>query len=160
MVNDTCDMLNISLLSFCHMLACGGRGKHGCSVGAAARATDIVPCLHQAIEQKQLQKEAAQRLNQMIDELRNSQNADLSAKNLGEEGCQYISDGLAFNERSADCTARAAAAFGSVAERCCKALVITWDAWTSVAPISCYSHIEALMPSRICPLFGSGSDWG
>ena len=51
------------------------------------------------MEQKQLQKEAAQRLNMMVDELRNSQNADLSAKNLGEEGCVYISEGLAFNDR-------------------------------------------------------------
>ena len=51
------------------------------------------------MEQKQFQKEAAQRLNVMVDELRNSQNADLSAKNLGEEGCIYISEGLAFNDR-------------------------------------------------------------
>ena len=55
----------------------------------------------QVMEQKQLQKEAAQRLNVMVDELRNSQNADLSAKNLGEEGCVYISEGLAFNDRQA-----------------------------------------------------------
>ena len=53
----------------------------------------------QALETKQLQKEAAQRLNVMIDELRNSQNADLSAKNLGDEGCGYIAEGLAFNDR-------------------------------------------------------------
>lgn len=53
------------------------------------------------MEQKQLQKEAVQRLNVMIDELRNSQNADLSAKNLGEEGCIFISEGFAFNDRSA-----------------------------------------------------------
>ena len=57
----------------------------------------------QAMEQKQLQKEAVQRLNVMIDELRNSQNADLSAKNLGEEGCIFISEGFAFNDRSAAC---------------------------------------------------------
>ena len=55
--------------------------------------------LVQAMEQKQLQKEAVQRLNVMIDELRNSQNADLSAKNLGEEGCIFISEGFAFNDR-------------------------------------------------------------
>ena len=53
----------------------------------------------QAMENKQLKKEAQQRLNVMVDELRNSQNADLSAKNLGEEGCIYISEGLAFNDR-------------------------------------------------------------
>ena len=53
----------------------------------------------QVMEQKQFQKEAAQRLNVMVDELRNSHNADLSAKNLGEEGCIYISEGLAFNDR-------------------------------------------------------------
>ena len=55
----------------------------------------------QALETKQLQKEAAQRLNVMIDELRNSQNADLSAKNLGDEGTGYIAEGLAFNDRCA-----------------------------------------------------------
>jgi len=53
------------------------------------------------MEQKQLQREAMQRLNMMIDELRNSQNADLSAKNLGDEGCIYISEGFAFNDRCA-----------------------------------------------------------
>ena len=56
------------------------------------------------MENKQLQKEAQQRLNVMVDELRNSQNADLSAKNLGEEGCIYISEGLAFNDRWPACS--------------------------------------------------------
>ncbi|CAK0782497.1 hypothetical protein CVIRNUC_005717 [Coccomyxa viridis] len=58
-----------------------------------------LPKVQKVMEQKQFQKEAAQRLNVMVDELRNSQNADLSAKNLGEEGCIYISEGLAFNDR-------------------------------------------------------------
>lgn len=58
-------------------------------------------CALQAMEQKQLQREAMQRLNMMIDELRNSQNADLSAKNLGDEGCIFISEGFAFNDRCA-----------------------------------------------------------
>ena len=57
-------------------------------------------CMPQALEAKQLQKEAAQRLNVMIDELRNAANADLSAKNLGDEGTAYIAEGLAFNDRS------------------------------------------------------------
>lgn len=68
------------------------------SMDVAAQC-QYVTSIVQAIEQKQLAKDAAQRLNQMIDELRNSQNADLSAKNLGEEGCCYISEGLAFNDR-------------------------------------------------------------
>ena len=53
----------------------------------------------QVMEQKQLQKEAAQRLNVMVDELRNSQNADLSAKNLGEEGCIYHFRGPCFQRQ-------------------------------------------------------------
>ena len=72
----------------------------GCrSKSSDERALRLRPV--QALEAKQLQKEAAQRLNVMIDELRNSANADLSAKNLGDEGTAYISEGLAFNDRRA-----------------------------------------------------------
>lgn len=60
------------------------------------------------METKQLQKEAMGRLNVMMDELRNSPSADLSAKNLGEEGAAYIAEALAFNDRCA-CAPRALA---------------------------------------------------
>ncbi len=53
----------------------------------------------QAMETKQLQKEAMGRLGVMMDELRNSPSADLSAKNLGEEGTAYVAEALAFNDR-------------------------------------------------------------
>ena len=53
------------------------------------------------MERGQLQKESAARLNEMMDELRNAPSADLAAKNLGEEGCAYIAEALAFNDRSA-----------------------------------------------------------
>lgn len=69
------------------------------SEAARSGRPDFCELAAQVMETKQLQKEAAQRLNVMVDELRNSQNADLSAKNLGEEGCIYISEGLAFNDR-------------------------------------------------------------
>ena len=36
-----------------------------------------------------------------MDILRNQPSADLSAKNLGEEGCAYIAEALAFNDRCA-----------------------------------------------------------
>ena len=69
--------------------------------GTTLRIGQVKTCAcPQALEAKQLQKEAAQRLNVMIDELRNAANADLSAKNLGDEGTAYIAEGLAFNDRS------------------------------------------------------------
>ena len=55
----------------------------------------------QAMEQKQLQKESMGRLNEMRSMLQNNVVADVSAKNLGEEGCAYIADALAFNDRHA-----------------------------------------------------------
>jgi hypothetical protein len=56
--------------------------------------------LMQVMEQKQLQREATQRLNEMMDELRVGPSVDLSAKNLGDEGCAYVIEALAFNDRS------------------------------------------------------------
>ena len=34
-----------------------------------------------------------------MDELRSGGSVDLSAKNLGEEGCAYVVEALAFNDR-------------------------------------------------------------
>jgi len=53
----------------------------------------------QFAEAKQLQRESAQRLNGFMDELRGGGKVDLSAKNLGEEGCAYVVEALAFNDR-------------------------------------------------------------
>lgn len=53
------------------------------------------------MQTKQLQRESQARLNSFVEELRNSAGVDLSAKNLGEEGTQYISEGLAFNDKCA-----------------------------------------------------------
>lgn len=71
--------------------------------------------LCQVMEQRQLQKESMQRLNSFMEQvrmlfartthtqsppqIRSSPSADLSAKNLGEEGCQYIAEAFAFNDR-------------------------------------------------------------
>lgn len=51
------------------------------------------------MQTKQLQRESQARLNGFVDELRGNAGVDLSAKNLGEEGTQYISEGLAFNDK-------------------------------------------------------------
>lgn len=48
---------------------------------------------------KQLQREATQRLNEFMGQIRNQSSVDLSAKNLGEEGCAYVAEALAFNDR-------------------------------------------------------------
>ena len=61
-------------------------------------------CLHrhkisQTLDHRTLQREATQRLNEFADILRNSTNASLSAKNLGDEGAAYVVEGLAFNDR-------------------------------------------------------------
>ena len=53
----------------------------------------------QAREGAQLQKESAQRLQGFMDELRGGGPVDLSAKNLGEEGCAFVVEALAFNDR-------------------------------------------------------------
>ena len=54
-------------------------------------------CLPQGVQQVQLQREASQRLNALMDEMRNSPRADMSAKNLGNEGAAFIVEALAFN---------------------------------------------------------------
>jgi len=51
------------------------------------------------METRQLAKESQQRLNGFMDQIRGSVAVDLSAKNLGEEGTQYVSEALAFNDR-------------------------------------------------------------
>ena len=56
-------------------------------------------CLCQAMETKQLARESQRRLDGFLDQLRSSTAVDLSAKNLGEEGTQYVSEALAFNDR-------------------------------------------------------------
>jgi hypothetical protein len=53
------------------------------------------------METKQLQRESQRRLDGFMDQLRSSTAVDLSAKNLGEEGTQYVSEALAFNDRRA-----------------------------------------------------------
>ncbi|KAK9812234.1 hypothetical protein WJX73_005974 [Symbiochloris irregularis] len=53
--------------------------------------------LSKGVQQVQLQREAGQRLNVLMDEMRNSPKADLSAKNLGDPGAQYVVEALAFN---------------------------------------------------------------
>jgi hypothetical protein len=50
-----------------------------------------------AASAKRLQREAAARLNVLSSVLQNSPSADLSAKNLGDEGAAYVVEALAFN---------------------------------------------------------------
>jgi len=60
----------------------------------------------QKLTHKQLQREATQRLNEFMGQIRNQSSVDLSAKNLGEEGCAYVAEALAFNDRcSSHCNA-------------------------------------------------------
>ena len=53
----------------------------------------------QKLTHKQLQREATQRLNEFMGQIRNQTSVDVSAKNLGEEGCAYVVEALAFNDR-------------------------------------------------------------
>ena len=53
----------------------------------------------QKLTHKQLQREATQRLAEFMGQIRNQSSVDLSAKNLGEEGCAYVAEALAFNDR-------------------------------------------------------------
>lgn len=62
--------------------------------GAARNAASAVS---QGMNTKKLQREAASRLNEMSSLIQNSPTADLSARNLGDEGTAYVVDALAFN---------------------------------------------------------------
>ncbi len=53
----------------------------------------------EGLHHKKLQKEAVSRLNELSSMLQNQTTADLSAKNLGDEGCAYVVEALAFNSR-------------------------------------------------------------
>ena len=53
----------------------------------------------QKLTHKQLQREATQRLNEFMGQIRNQISVDVSAKNLGEEGCAFVVEALAFNDR-------------------------------------------------------------
>lgn len=55
----------------------------------------------QGVQGLQLQREAGQRLNALMDEIRNSPKANMSAKNLGNEGATYVVEALAFNSTCA-----------------------------------------------------------
>jgi len=70
-------------------------GSHFCVLSTKGHVLATL----QAMQTKQLQRESQSRLNGFIDDLRNNVAADLSAKNLGEEGTQYIAEGLAFNDK-------------------------------------------------------------
>lgn len=60
---------------------------------------DQAPKVQKAMEQRQLARESQQRLSEFMAQLRNQTTADLSAKNLGDDGFAYIVDSLSFNER-------------------------------------------------------------
>eukprot|EP00884_Botryococcus_braunii_P001809 jgi/Botrbrau1/11629/Bobra.0209s0020.1 len=62
-------------------------------------AASELPKMQKAMEHKKLQKEAEVRLSGLMTDLRTSEVADLSAKNLGEEGFAYVCEALAFNDR-------------------------------------------------------------
>lgn len=55
------------------------------------------------MQDRQLARESQQRLAEFMAQLRNQSSADLSAKNLGDEGFAYIVDSLSFNERYVFC---------------------------------------------------------
>ena len=44
----------------------------------------------QKLTHKQIQREGTQRLNEFMGQIRNQTCVDVSAKNLGEEGCAYV----------------------------------------------------------------------
>lgn len=71
------------------------------AAGSTGKSIVRASSLWQGVETVRLQREASAHLNTMVDELRNSQNANLSAKNLGNEGTAYVVEGLAFNDRYA-----------------------------------------------------------
>ena len=55
--------------------------------------------VRQALDHRKLQRESTERLNGFMEELRSEASANLSAKNLGNEGTAYVADALAYNDR-------------------------------------------------------------
>ena len=88
------------------------------------------PPLPQSIQSRGLAKEAQQRLNEFMDVLRNMATADLSAKNLGDEGFAYVVDALSFNDRCAGLgVCVCARACGWVGVRACGGGGGGWCVW-------------------------------
>ncbi len=46
-----------------------------------------------------MRQDSVNRLNDFMESMRRDVAADLAAKNLGDEGCAYIAEALAFNAR-------------------------------------------------------------
>lgn len=97
--------------------ASGSRSALPVFVGAAALAVGVIglayrnfltgaaksmanaglSAVSEGMKAKSIQRDAASRLNELSSLLQNSQHADLSAKNLGDEGTAYVIEALAFN---------------------------------------------------------------
>jgi len=67
------------------------------STAAASAISAGTGAIGSGLQQKRLQREAVARLNELSSALQNSASADLSAKNLGDEGAAYAVEALAFN---------------------------------------------------------------
>jgi hypothetical protein len=64
---------------------------------AQSMANAGLSAVSEGLKAKKIQRDAAARLNELSSLLQNSQHADLSAKNLGDEGTAYVVEALAFN---------------------------------------------------------------
>jgi hypothetical protein len=67
------------------------------SGAASSMANAGLSVVSDGMKAKKIQRDAAARLNELSSLLQNSQHADLSAKNLGDEGTAYVIEALAFN---------------------------------------------------------------
>jgi hypothetical protein len=67
------------------------------SGAATSMANAGLSAVSDGMKAKKIQRDAAARLNELSSLLQNSQHADLSAKNLGDEGTAYVIEALAFN---------------------------------------------------------------
>jgi hypothetical protein len=67
------------------------------SGAAKSMANAGLSAVSEGMKAKKIQRDAASRLNELSSLLQNSQHADLSAKNLGDEGTAYVIEALAFN---------------------------------------------------------------
>lgn len=67
------------------------------SGAAKSMANAGLSAVSEGMKAKKIQRDAAARLNELSSLLQNSQHADLSAKNLGDEGTAYVVEALAFN---------------------------------------------------------------
>lgn len=131
------------IMCICHCLGCTSQGFQLAHAMQCCTKHSYLIKQHlfmQKLTHKQLQREATQRLNEFMGQIRNQPSVDLSAKNLGEEGCSYVAEALAFNDR---CTRPAQ-------------IICTYLLTTYMMGYTCFTPAQTQNASCYSPRSGAG----